>query len=205
MKNYLRFFNVLTSVMLLGSVAIANGPDTVTLGNPAVAGSGCPAGSVDSVLSPDKTSLSILFDEFIAEAEAGDRDRKNCDVAIPVKVPQGFSVSVIDMDYRGYAYLPRGAESLFTTEYFFAGTRGPSMSERFRGPMDDEYLVNNKLIATASSWSPCGQSVILRSKASVNLNNRRGREDAEMTVDSIDASVDTRFAIKYYLSWKKCN
>ena len=203
--KYLRFVYLLASVMLAGNLAMAGGPDKVTLGDPAVAGSGCPAGSIDYVLSPDKTSLSILFDDFIAEADAGGRDRKNCDVAIPVKVPQGFSVSVIDMDYRGYAYLPRRSSARLTTEYFFAGQRGPRFTETLRGPMDDEYLINNSLIALASTWSPCGKQVILRSRAAVNLNNRRGRELAEMTVDSIDAAVDTRFAIKYYLSWRRCD
>ena len=204
MNKLLKNICVFTSVILAGGIALA-GPSGVTLGDPAVAGSGCPAGSVDYVLSPDQTSLSILFDDFITEADAGGRDRKNCDVAIPVKVPSGFSVSVIDMDYRGYAYLPRRSNALFSTEYFFAGRRGPRFRKRFKGPMDDEYLVNNTLIATASNWSPCGKEVILRSRASVNLNNRRGKELAEMTVDSIDAEVDTRFAIKYYLKWRRCN
>ncbi len=40
----------------------------ITLGQPGYGGTGCPAGSVSVTLSPDQTSLSLLFDGYIVEA-----------------------------------------------------------------------------------------------------------------------------------------
>lgn len=52
-------------------------------------------------------------------------ERKTCNIAVPVHVPQGYSVSIFQIDYRGFNSLPYGAYSRFNVEYFFAGTQGP--------------------------------------------------------------------------------
>ena len=65
--------------------------DSISLGVPGYGGSGCPGGSASVTLSPDGKSLTLIFDQFIVEAggPTGKRiDRKNCDIAIPVHVPQ---------------------------------------------------------------------------------------------------------------------
>src|SRR5258708_1302919 len=88
--------------------------DEVRLGNPEYGGSGCPAGSAAVAVSPDARALSILFDQFIAEA-GGDTGRsitrKTCNLAVPVHIPQGYSVSIFQIDYRGFNSLPYGAYS----------------------------------------------------------------------------------------------
>ena len=98
---------------VLGFAAVAHADD-IKLGVPGYGGSGCPSNSVSATLSPDSKSLSLLFDEYIVQA-GGDTgkslDRKTCNVAIPVHVPQGRSVSVLAIDYRGFNQLPRGARS----------------------------------------------------------------------------------------------
>lgn len=49
------------------------------------------------MVSPDGQELSIVFDKFVAK-----NGRKGCALSIPVKVPNGFQVSIYTMDYRGY-------------------------------------------------------------------------------------------------------
>ncbi|WEZ85855.1 DUF4360 domain-containing protein (plasmid) [Rhizobium sp. 32-5/1] len=115
---------VLLSTVFMSSVTYA---DDISLGIPGYGGSGCPSNSVSATLSPDAKALSLLFDEYIVQAggETGKSfDRKTCNVAIPVHVPQGRSVSVLAVDYRGFNQPPRGARSQFNVEYFFAGARG---------------------------------------------------------------------------------
>tara|TARA_R110002072_G_scaffold534_7_gene4211 strand:- start:108082 stop:108732 length:651 start_codon:yes stop_codon:yes gene_type:complete len=177
--------------------------DDIRLGEPGYGGSGCPSGSASVTLSPDAKALSIIFDEYMAEAGqfAGKRlDRKNCNLAIPVHVPQGFSISIIDVDYRGYNSIPRGGMSRFSAEYFFAGKRGPRVVKNFRGPVDDEYIVSNKIGVHASVWSPCGKDVNLRVNTSMLTRTNRRGDDALSTVDTADFTA----GILYKLQWKRC-
>ena len=176
--------------------------DDIALGEPGYGGTGCPDGSASVTLSPDAKSLSILFDEYYVEAGGATNkslDRKSCNIAIPVHVPQGLSVSVLKIDYRGYNSLPKGARSTFNVEYFFAGKRGPKFSKNFNGSLDKDYLIKNKLKASALVWSACGADVNLRTNSSIRVRTKQNKE-ALATVDSQDVSA----AIVYQLQWKKC-
>lgn len=183
-------------------VATAAHADDISLGIPGYGGSGCPANSVSATLSPDSKALSLLFDEYIVQA-GGDTgkslDRKTCNVAIPVHVPQGRSVSVLAVDYRGFNQLPSGARSTFSVEYFFAGTRGPSFMQTFKGPKEEDYLITNDIVADAMVWSACGEDVILRTNSSIRVNTTKNKE-AMATVDT----QDVKAAIIYQLQWKTC-
>ncbi|HZY67241.1 MAG TPA: DUF4360 domain-containing protein, partial [Devosia sp.] len=99
------------AALLIGSsVAGASYADDIALGEPGYGGTGCPDGSASVTLSPDAKSLSILFDEYYVEAGGSTNkslDRKSCNIAIPVHVPQGLSVSILNIDYRGYNSLPQ--------------------------------------------------------------------------------------------------
>lgn len=181
-----------------------NAQNDIQLGEPGYGGTGCPAGSASATLSPDKKSLSIIFDEYFVEAGSINRKRlarKNCSVAIPVHVPQGFSVSIIDVDYRGYVSLPRRAEARFSAEYFFAGIRGPKFNKTFRGETDQDYVLSNKLGVQALVWSQCGADVNLRVNSSMMVRVASTRDDALATVDS----ADFKAGIVYKLQWKRCN
>lgn len=183
-------------------VATAAQADDISLGIPGYGGSGCPSNSVSATLSPDAKALSLLFDEYVVQA-GGDTgkslDRKTCNVAIPVHVPQGRSVSVLAVDYRGFNQLPSGARSTFSVEYFFAGARGPSFMQIFKGPKEEDYLITNDIVADAMTWSACGEDVILRTNSSIRVNTTKNKE-AMATVDT----QDVKAAIVYQLQWKTC-
>lgn len=197
-----KILSLITLATLLWSPVQAQ--DDIQLGEPGYGGSGCPSGSASATLSPDKKSLSIIFDEYFAEAGSvnGKRlDRKNCSIAIPVHVPQGFSVSIVDVDYRGYVSLPRRASARFSAEYFFAGIRGPKFNKTFTGATDEDYVLRNKLGLQAVVWSKCGADVNLRVNSSMMVRVASTRDDALATVDSADFSS----GIIYKLQWKRCN
>ncbi len=197
--------NLLLGLMTLATIsnmALAN--DDLRLGEPGYGGSGCPAGSASATVSPDGKALSIIFDEYIVEAGGSvgkSLDRKNCSIAIPVHVPQGFSVSIIDIDYRGFNSLPRGAMSRFSAEYFFAGMRGPRVQKDFRGGLDEDYIISNKLGLNATVWSKCGADVNLRINSSLMVRNTSRKMEALTTVDSADING----GLVYHLAWKRCN
>ena len=192
----------LLSAALLSLSVVSFAQDDIALGVPGYGGNGCPAGSASVTLSPDAKSLSIIFDQFIAEAgpNVGKRlDRKACNIAIPVHVPSGYSISIIAVDYRGFVSLPRNATAKLSAEYFFAGMQGPRFVKDFRGVQNTDYTFNNTLGVAANVWSPCGADVNLRVNANMMLTNS-GYEDAMATVDSTDINA----GIIYQLQFRRC-
>jgi len=194
------FFTAIAFITLSGAISFADGP---TLGNPGYAGSGCPSGSASVTLSPDYTALSILFDNYIAEAGGNSRrtmDRKSCNISVPVHVPQGYSVSLIKIDYRGFAAIPQGGRGVFRAEYFWAGVRGPDFIVNRQEPYDGNFLLQDELVASAVTWSRCGQSIILRANTSTEIYTNRYNDQAMLTIDSADVST----GLLYHLQWKRC-
>ena len=175
----------------------------IQLGTPSYNGTGCPLGTVSATLSPDAQSLSILFGAFQAEAGGTSGktvDRKACQIAVPVRVPQGYSVSVIKIDYRGYKRLPYNASGTFDVEYFFAGRNGPAYHKNFVGAEDGNFTLNNTLVATANVWSDCGADVNLRTNTSIAVQTNQFNEQTMLTLDSADISS----GVIYQLSWRQC-
>ena len=191
---------LLFSALILGAPVLAHAD--ISLGEPGYGGTGCPDGTVSVTLSPDQKSLSLLFDQYqlAVGGETGKSfDRKSCNIAIPVHVPQGLSVSVLNIDFRGFNHLPPSATSQFNVEYFFAGTRGPAFQRKFSGPLDDDYLINNELTAQAVVWSGCGADVNLRTNSSMRVKTVANKE-AMASIDSEDVNA----AIVYQLQWRSC-
>jgi hypothetical protein len=175
----------------------------ISLGEPGYGGTGCPAGSVSATLSPDAKSLSLLFDKYqvaVGGTTGKSFDRKSCNIAIPVRVPQGLSVSVLQIDFRGFNQLPAAASSQFNVEYFFAGTRGPAYQKQFNGPLQDDYLINNQLTVQAIVWSACGADVNLRTNSSMRVQTVANKE----AMASIDTQ-DVKAGIIYQLQWRPCS
>ena len=192
----------LAAVAALTMAGTASAQNDIELGRPGYGGTGCPSGSVSTTLSPDNKSLSLIFDQYVVEAggtTGRSFDRKSCNVAIPVYVPEGYSVAVLAIDYRGFNHLARGATSQFNVEYFFAGASGPAFRRNFGGPLNADYLINNRLVTQNMVWSACGADVNLRTNTSIRVSTV-GNAEAMATVDSQDVNA----AIIYRLSWRRC-
>ncbi len=92
------------------------------------------------------------------------------------------------------------ASSQFNVEYFFAGTRGPTYQRKFRGPLDEDYLINNELSVEAMVWSSCGADVNLRTNSSMRVQTTSNKE-AMASIDSEDVNA----GIIYQLQGRKCS
>jgi len=196
----MKYFALMFVAGLFSSIAVA---DDIRLGEPGYGGTGCPAGTVSVTLSPDAKSLSLLFDQYqvaVGGSTGRSFDRKSCAIAIPVHVPQGYSISIFQVDYRGFNHLPSRASSQFNVEYFFAGSQGPSFRRNFYGPLDADYLISNLLKAETLVWSPCGADVNLRTNSSIRVSTSNYGE----ALSSIDTE-DVQAAIVYSLQWRRCN
>lgn len=195
---------IIASIILLSLTSFAELLPGVRLGEPSYGGTGCPAGSASVSLSPDQDEISILFDQFVAEAGGETRrsvDRKACELSVPLHIPQGYSATVIQTDFRGFNLVSRGGMNRLNTEYFWAGSRGPSYSNMYRGPQNEDYFATNGVVASGVVWTPCGMSTNLRIRATIMTQTNRQMEQSMMTVDSADITG----GLIYHVQWRRCN
>jgi hypothetical protein len=202
MKNFKHVFaKTLLSLFMVTSALNGFAADDIRLGTPGYGGTGCPANTASVTLSPDAKTLSIIFDQYVAEAgytTGRTLDRKTCNIAIPVHVPQGYSVSILKFDYRGFVSVPRG-ENQFNVEYFFAGYTGPKFRKTFTSGAEQEYLLGNSFAVETLSWSRCGEDVNLRINSSLQAKSFNG-QTSMITLDSADIHA----GIVYQLQWRRC-
>lgn len=194
-------WSLILSVITLAAAMRANAGD-IHLGEPQYGGTGCPVGTASVALSSDDKTLSILFDQYVVEAgDTKSFDRKNCNIAIPVQVPQGYSIAVLAIDYRGFTALPRGGSAQLSVDYFLAGNgRGVRTTKRFTGPVTSDYLKTDELGLESLVWTACGASTILRTNTTMLVTSNSRREQAMATVDSMDVNA----GLVYHIAWRSC-
>jgi hypothetical protein len=183
---------LILATLVSGPIAPALANSKVEIMGATYGGSGCPAQSASVSVSPDGQELSILFDKFSALGRDPNQSRKSCNLSIPIKVPQGFQISLYDADYRGY--VAPATKGTLRAEYFFAGSRGPVFQRTFNG--ESNYNVRDSLAAVADVWSACGDSTNMRVNASMAA---RGQGIA--TVDSFDLA---HRGLVYHIKYRGC-
>ncbi|MEA5600178.1 DUF4360 domain-containing protein [Nostoc sp. UHCC 0252] len=189
--NSIKAFLAATT-LITASVGPAFANDKVEIISAKYGGNGCPEGSASVSVSPDGQELSILFDKFIALGNQAEERRKNCNLSIPIKVPQGFQISLYDADYRGY--VAPATTGRLRSEYFFAGQRGPVFSRTFNGESD--YNVRDQLVTVGDVWSRCGDSVNMRVNAAMTASGK-----GMATVDSFDLA---HRGLVYHIKYRQC-
>lgn len=196
----------LVTLMAVGASAFGAGPSAsqVKIAGISYAGSGCPAGSVSQSMAPDAQAFTLLFDSYVAEAGPGvslANGRKNCQIAVDLRFPSGWSYTIFDVDYRGYVQLDRGATGTQKTTYYFqGGSQQASLQSNFSGPADKDYHIRDSLGLDAVVWSPCGMTRAVNMNTQVRVTGSGGRR-ALMTIDSIDGQLTHRYGIQ----WRRCS
>ncbi len=183
-------------------------PERAKMGEPQFRGDGCSNNSARGTLSPDKTSLSIIFDRYTAEAGGPQKKgRKDCKIRIPFDVPDGFRVAVIKIDYRGFSTAPEhGKNKLLTTYQFFdKRTRAPLHSpvkrkKWFPGGQNYDFMLHS-MLTNRPFWSQCGQDFDLYVDTRLVAFTNDRNESAQITLDTVDT---TQVEVGYELLWRKC-
>jgi len=157
--------------------------------------------------STDGQSVSVLFSQYAATTStAVKRDRKSCNLAVPVDVQSGVSIGIFRVDYRGNAYVPEapGAYAQFDAEYYFAGQRGPVVQQKYEAGTDEDLFISNEIPVGAIVWSPCGASTNLRVNSAITAykNIARDGDEVQIAIDSVDTTVETGF--RYYITKRQC-
>ena len=178
-------------------------PSEVYIAGITYGGTGCPQGTVSAAFSQNRKTVTMIFDQFVAQTGQGLRPtdaRKACQINVDLRYPTGWSYSVVKVDYRGYVGIPAGFTALQTATYYFSGQSGQYVSRSsFNGPMYDDYSVTDQIEISKITWSPCGSVERGNIKAAVELRGDYSQAGL-LTVDSVDNKVTQIYGIQ----WKKC-
>jgi hypothetical protein len=90
----------------------------------AFTGSGCPPNSVGTALSADGTTLTLIFDVYIATSGPGiatSQRLRTCDISIGVHYPPSWQCALFTADYRGFASLQQHSVGIGASAYRFTG------------------------------------------------------------------------------------
>ncbi|MEW9517058.1 DUF4360 domain-containing protein [Streptomyces tubercidicus] len=202
------------SLLLAGSASptttarFGDDPPTgkITITVATVNGSGCRPGSAAVAIAPDNTAFTVTYSEYLAQAGSGSKptdSRKNCQIALNVHVPQGFTYAIARADYRGYASLARGARGLETAGYYFQGQQQTARkSHSFTGPYDANWQTSDETDIDALVYAPCGEERYfnINTEMRVDAKSADSKSTSYMAMDSTDGSINTL----YQFAWKQC-
>jgi len=149
------------------------------LGDVTYGGSGCAEGS--ATLTTSGARYTLQFHGYSAEIEGGShRDRKTCNVIIPVQAPPNHRVAVSGLYIGGKAKVPNDAHAYgeARAEYFFAGSLGPVMERTFEPGFDSDWG------STEEHWvrTECGAGTNFRVSSSVQARTAQGTGVALQTM-----------------------
>lgn len=198
---------------LLGSPIIIEPMPTVpdeqiTIDIVTVNGSGCPAGTTAVAVAPDNTAFTVTYSDYYAQVGVGAKPtdaRRNCQLAVDVHVPGGFTYAISQTDYRGYGSLAAGASATQRANYYFQGMSPTAYrSHAFTGPFDDNWQTTDTVDVASQSWYPCGEQRYLN--INTELRVAAGTSDTRKTtsimwMDSTDGSISTQF----HFNWQRCD
>jgi hypothetical protein len=173
-------------------------------------------------MSPDRQSLSLLFNDYISKAGPANgraQETRICQVHVPIVISNGWYQTMITrVDFRGVASLPANAHLNVTGSYSVSSPIHPTHrpqsfsvnSSNLVGPTIEDYMFSVVPIEDGSliprgpetSWSVCSNQIELKINSRLNLVNRTMVADALASIDSIDATVNP--GIEYQVKWRRC-
>ena len=165
-------------------------------------GSGCPPQST-AVSQATSSEFTITYSQYIATAGdgAGPLDfRKNCQLDVSVGVPAGWTYGILEVDYRGFAFMDKDAHGTLAAAYYFAGlAKTYQQNHALAGPQSGDYEFTDQ--AKVVGWAPCHFNGTLNVNTSVLLFAGANKSFAnELTMDSSDINLST----VYHLGFEKC-
>ena len=85
-----------------------------------MSGTGCPQGGAVATMSPDGSSVSILFDKMSTELPASPQvhEQKMCMIRLGFRFPGKYRVAVVGSDARGFVSVPAGGQSTIAIQHY---------------------------------------------------------------------------------------
>jgi len=188
---------------------------TIQITGTSYSGTGCPQGTVSTILSDAKDLVTFGFDKFQAtigpSSPRGD-NRKHCNLRLQLKFSDGWQMAIADTVYHGYHRLDDGINAKFTTDYDFQNNPNPGRKRKTHAEasLDGEkgghsrrgkqFKTRHPHKTQEGAWSGCGKDAHMIVENDLVLSSRNKTATGEFAVD--DQTV--KFLQKMTLSWKKC-
>ena len=154
--------------------------------------------SATSVSAPDGSALTILFDEMtVSDGTLS----ASCAINAPLALPEGYSLGVYRVDYRGFAHLAKGQTAELSVDYNL-GPKGNSRSfkRKVKGPLDEDFALRENIGAGLMKRVGFGTAAAL--DVAVALRLECSPADALATLDSTDGY--SAHGLVYHFDLKKC-
>jgi hypothetical protein len=181
--------------------AIAH-PEVAYFASVTAYGTGCPAGTTNTSISPDGKTLRLEYAAFevdIAKQTPEPQISKNCELTIQMHSPKGLSFGVKSFAYHGYAFLEEGVQASQWARYYFQGNPvPPSNSNRvvLTGPYDSDFVFRDVFGTAGTVWSPCGTDRVLNVDTRLQVKNSLPKRTGYVSLSHL-AVVE--------LAWRSCN
>ncbi len=159
--------------LLIGTM-LASTLMTTGMAGAAPVGSGCPDGTVSTTASPDFSSFSFIFDQFIATAGGFGpaTDAKSCTVDAQFPSTNGFGV--YDVDRRGFVITNDGQTAVISDP-----AQGTLAS--FTEPTFSDYVVTTRVGTT-----PGNVPVVT---TDINVDSGGSLDEVQATLDTLDIAL----------------
>jgi hypothetical protein len=155
--------------------------------------------SATAVSAPDGSALTILFDDMTVSGDGS--ASASCSIVAPLELPEGYSLGVYRVDYRGFAHLAKGQTAELSVDYHLGPKQnGRRFSRKVRGPLDEDFALRENIGAGLMKRVGCGTDAALN--VAVALRLERPGADALATLDSSDGA--SRRGLVYHFNLRKC-
>jgi hypothetical protein len=176
-------------------------------------GLGCPTGGASATLSPDGSSISILFDKMSTELAAGSPsiEKKTCLVYLGLKFEGPYRVAIVGSDARGFVSVPQGAQSTISIQHYSIFTMDPrilrrmNLTQTFVGPAAEDVVLHSEF-RDVPMWSYCGSQMrgrqsmpLMTIGLSIESSNSNPSENLIAAIDSLD--IGGTPTLTYDLLW----
>jgi hypothetical protein len=149
------------------------------------------------VLAPDNSALSILFSDLTVQ---GSSKTATCTIDVPLNLPDGMSLGVYRVDYRGFASLAKKDVATLLVGYQLGPKgNGRTFKRSVRGATDTDFTFTENIGAGLMKRVGCGVDARLRGEVTLSL---KGSGEALATLDSGDGAA--KRGLVYRFNLKKC-
>jgi hypothetical protein len=165
-------------------------------------GSGCAPGTAAVYGNADRSGFRVRYFDFLAEAGGSaatiDR-RKNCQLAVLVTVPAGWTFAIAKVEFRGRARLLAGASGLHRTTYYLQGSsQDRSTEQEFNGPLNAFW--SNDDVAPVLIYSQCATQRIVNINTELRVDAGASGGRSSLSMRATEGDVDTLFNF----TWERC-
>lgn len=170
-----------------------------------VNGSGCPPGTAAVDVTSGNDAFVVTYGTYHARVGVGAKPtdfRKNCQLNIIVRVPEGYSYAINGVEHRGHASLAAGASGVQRSNYYYAGLpTNASRDHGFTGPIDEEWQIIDAFDPASLIFSPCGAERNLN----INTELRAIAGNSDPTTTSSSMTMDSTTSSIYRFIWRTCD